>query len=220
MAAAPLVLILGGCGLKSVKMVDEDAFVAMSKRMGKELKSRSLLDAEGDYIKTFSFFSEDYPDIILNHLSPSFLYSGPDDNRSPATFAGLAKGNEFKRLDYGFKIKTAREDITVTMIGIADWDGKGDEWLAACKVEPRPAHRTREYYVAFPAPPAEGQVHGRVIALDECFGFDCRLYISDSKVASNQDVQVSDSVPGLKAVTEPPKAEKGKREGLEERSLP
>ena len=89
-----------------------------------------------------------------------------------------------------------------------------------------PRGRTRDYYVVIPAPAASGPLQGTAVAVYECFGLACTLYMRETKIpevpASDGTAKttVIETVPGLKPVTLPPGAPApAEEDGLIEKNL-
>ncbi|MDD3683252.1 hypothetical protein [Desulfovibrio desulfuricans] len=226
--------LLAGCGTtRPVVVVEKDEFMKMAHNMPKELQARDLLDKDGSYTAPMSFKGlKDYGDILFTRLSPSFMLQNDTahDVYLGETFsATILPDSRVQRFPNGFSINHATQKLKVNMVGIADWNGDGqDEWIVSCFVEPKRGGRTRIYYVLVP-PPLNDQekLKGTVAAVYECFGLSCTLYVRDSKVIQRDaadpllpPTEVHDVVPGLQPVTTPPdKAKQKSGEGLEERSL-
>ena len=132
-----------------------------------------------------------------------------------------------QRRGNGFTIHTLNKKISVNMIAVADWDNDGrDDWIVSCLVEPANGGRTRDYYVVIPAPAASGPLQGTAVAVYECFGLACTLYMRETKIpevpASDGTAKttVIETVPGLKPVTLPPGAPApAEEDGLIEKNL-
>ena len=225
--------LLAGCGTtRPVVVVEKDEFIKMAHNMPKELKARNLLDADGSYTAPMSFKGlKDYGEILYNRLSPSFMLQNDTahDVYLGATFAATKlPDSRVKHFPNGFSIDHATQRLKVNMVGIADWNGDGqDEWIVSCFVEPKRGGRTRIYYVLVPPPLNNEEIlKGTVAAVYECFGLSCTLYVRDSKVIQRDaadplvpPTEIHDVVPGLQPVTTPPNKSAPKGAGLEERSL-
>ena len=176
--------LLAGCGTtRPVVVVEKDEFMKMAHNMPKELQARDLLDKDGSYTAPMSFKGlKDYGDILFTRLSPSFMLQNDTahDVYLGETFsATILPDSRVQRFPNGFSINHATQKLKVNMVGIADWNGDGqDEWIVSCLVEPKRGGRTRIYYVLVP-PPLNDQekLKGTVAAVYECFGLSCTLYV-------------------------------------------
>lgn len=214
LGACLLALTLTGCAGKPVDVIQTAQFKKMAQRMGKELIARDLLDNAGKYVVPLmpDFSSDEYGAALFQRLSPSFLF---DDNvraSPPATFAAsIRPGDRVTHRDNGFTIHALNKTITLNMIAVADWNNDGrDDWIVSCLVEPSRGGRTRDYYVVIPAPAPSGPLRGTAVAVYECFGLACTLYMRETKIPdapaadSAEKTPVIDTVPGLRPVTLPP----------------
>ena len=225
--------LLAGCGTtRPVVVVEKDEFIRMAHNMPKELKARNLLDKDRSYTAPMSFKGlKDYGEILYTRLSPSFMLQNDaaHDVYLGETFAATKlPDSRVQHFPNGFSINHATQKLKVNMVGIADWNGDGqDEWIVSCFVEPKRGGRTRIYYVLVPPPlNNEEKLKGTVAAVYECFGLSCTLYVRDSKVIQRDaadplvpPTEIHDVVPGLQPVTTPPNKSAPKSGGLEERSL-
>lgn len=223
--------LLAGCGVRTVSVIDDKGFAEMSRRMPEEMRARKLLTAEGDYLTRLTPETRAYGEILLATLSPDFLF---DDTGGHVylgeTFrATRTPSSRVSIRDNGFTLRHPTQIVTVSMLGVLDWDGNGtDEWLASCRVEPLRGSRVRTYYILIPPPVRAGQpLKAGVAALYECYGLACTMYVNkalalhgEGNDAAAPATPVQDSVPGLQQVTEPPSSRKADGETtLEEHSL-
>ena len=95
----------------------------------------------------------------------------------------------------------------------------------SCRVVPLRGGRTREYYLLVPPPKHAGErLSGTVVAVNDCFGLACTLYVKKTAMPRRGEevaaTPVEDVAPGLENVTEAPTAGTARKGGgLEERSL-
>lgn len=224
-------LLCACAATRPVEIVEKNAFIQMARTLRVEMRQRRLLDKDGACQETL--FGTDrrvpYGDILYQRLSPSFMF---DD-----TVGHVYLGETFRatrtphsRVQHdpnGFTIRHPTRSVRVTMLAITDWDGDGErEWIVSCRTDPLRGGRTREYYLSVPPPKSPYErLNGTVIAVNDCFGLACTLYVKTSsdprRGARNDDaVPVEDVTPGLENVTEAPQHGSGaQRGGLEERSL-
>lgn len=230
LGACLIALLLSGCAGKPVDVVQPAQFKNMADRMSKELIARNLLDNARNYVAplTPSFNAPDYGAALFTRLSPAFLFEDRVQAAPAASFAaGVRPGDRVQRRGNGFTIHTLNKKISVNMIAVADWDNDGrDDWIVSCLVEPANGGRTRDYYVVIPAPAASGPLQGTAVAVYECFGLACTLYMRETKIpevpASDGTAKttVIETVPGLKPVTLPPGAPApAEEDGLIEKNL-
>ncbi len=229
LGACLIALLLIGCAGKPVDVVQPAQFKNMADRMSKELIARHLLDDAGNYVAplTPAFGAPDYGAALFTRLSPSFLFEDKVQAAPPASFAASVKpGDRVQRRENGFVIHTLSKKISINMIAVADWDDDGrDDWIVSCLVEPVNGGRTRDYYVAIPAPAASGPLQGTAVAVYECFGLACTLYMRETKIpdvptSGGAKTMVIETVPGLKPVTLPPGAPAPvEKNGLMEKNL-
>lgn len=223
--------LLAGCGARTVSVIDDKGFAEMSRRMPEEMRARRLLTSDGDYLTRLTPEARPYGEILFATLSPDFLFDDTGGHvyfgetfratRTPSSRVSMRKN--------GFTLRHPTQIVTVSMLGVLDWDDDGtDEWLASCRVEPLRGSRVRTYYILIPPPAHAGQpLKAAVAALYECYGLACTMYVNNALVlhgegndAATPATPVQDSVPGLQQVTEPPTSRKADGEAtLEEHSL-
>lgn len=223
--------LLAGCGARTVSIIDDKGFAEMSRRMPDEMRARKLLTADGDYLARLTPEARPYGEILFAALSPDFLF---DDTGGHVYFgetfrATRTPSSRVSIRENGFTLRHPTQIVTVSMLGILDWDDNGtEEWLASCRVEPLRGSRVRTYYILIPPPTHTGQpLKAAVAALYECYGLACTMYVNNALVlhgegndAAAPATPVQDSVPGLQQVTEPPNSRKpGGETTLEEHSL-
>lgn len=225
-------LLLTGCGTRTVAVIDDKGFAEMSRRMPEEMRARKLLTQEGDYYSRPAA-SRPYGDILYNTLSPDFLFddTGGHVYLGETFHATRTPSSRMSLRENGFTLRHPTQIVTVAMLGELDWDDNGsDEWLVSCRVEPLRGSRVRTYYLLVSPPAHKGQpLKASVAALYECYGLACTMYVNHALVlrgegndSSEPATPVQDSVPGLQQVTEPPAAGKNDAAtpgGLEEHSL-
>ena len=136
--------LLAGCGTtRPVVVVEKDEFMKMAHNMPKELQARDLLDKDpGSYTALYVVQGlKDYGDILFTRLSPSFMLQNDTahDVYLGETFsATILPDSRVQRFSNGFSINHATQKLKVNMVGIADWNGDGqDEWIVSCYVEPK-----------------------------------------------------------------------------------
>lgn len=145
-------LLLTGCGTRTVAVIDDKGFAEMSRRMPEEMRARKLLTQEGDYYSRPAA-ARPYGDILFATLSPDFLFDDTGGHvylgetfratRTPSSRVSLREN--------GFTLRHPTQIVTVAMLGELDWDDNGsDEWLVSCRVEPLRGSRVRTYYLLRP----------------------------------------------------------------------
>ena len=215
---------------RPVDVVERKDFIQMARILRAEMQTHQLLDKDGFYHES-SFATEDavlYGEILYRQLSPSFMF---DDTAGhvylgESFHATRTPGSRVQRNAHGFTIFHPTQTLRVTMLAVADWNGDGErEWIVSCRVVPLRGGRTREYYLLVPPPKnAQERLFGTVVAVNDCFGLACTVYVKKSVVLQRESdataTPVEDVAPGLENVTEAPSAGSGRRgKGLEERSL-
>ncbi len=211
-------LMIIACSGRSVEVIQGDKFTAMANRMPQELVARNILDSDGDYVAAVGLGDKSYGDILYKNLSPSFLFDHVAKSSAP-TFAASLKANE--KVDmraHGFSIVNKNANtyirygakirrIDVDMIAITDWEGDGQkDWIVACRYVGSVGANPRVFYVAIPVSQTKGRLDGKVVAVYEDLGATGRMYLKESAKPEDAEKKVHHVVPGLKNVTEPPKA--------------
>lgn len=229
--ALSLSVLLTACATtRPVDVVSQKDFIEMARTLKKEMQQRHLLDGEGAYQQTL--FSDSsavaYGDVLYRQLSPSFLF---DDTAGHVylgeTFpATRTPGSRVQRHENGFTIFYPTQSLRVTMLAVTDWNDDGTKaWVVSCRVVPLRGGRTREYYLLVPPPAnARERLQATVIAVNDCFGLACTLYVKkapmpQNKQAADPSMVVEDVAPGLENVTEAPSATNVTPSSLEERAL-
>ncbi len=215
---------------RPVDVVEKKDFIQMARAMRTEMQSRGLLDKDGFYKETIPAASDGvaYGEILYRQLSPSFMF---DDTAGHVylgeTFrATRTPRSRVQQHAHGFTIFHPTQTLRVTMLAIADWDDDGEkEWIVSCRVVPLRGGRTREYYLLVPPPKhAKERLSGTVVAVNDCFGLACTLYVKKTAAPRRGEeiaaTPVEDVAPGLENVTEAPATGAARKSGgLEERSL-
>ncbi len=214
------VVLVSACG-RPVDVIQKDKFTAMANRMPKELLARDILDSDGDYVAVASLSAgANYGNTLYNNLSPNFLFDHVAKN-SMSSFSASLKANESvnihkqgfsitnknasKHVHYGAKVRR----IDVDMVAITDWEGDGEQdWIVACRYVEKVGANARIYYLSIPSTYASTnkRIEAKVIAVYEDLGATGRMYLRESKSPETKEKKVQHVVPGLKKVTEPPKA--------------
>lgn len=201
---------MAGCAGKTVDVVQPAQFKILADHMSKELIAHNLLDSSRAYVSPLiSSVAGDYGPQLYKRLSPAFIFEDTAYGMNASTFASSVTPSDRAKVDEnGFVIKYLQRTVTVNMVALVDWDGDGNkDWLVSCMVEPHNGARTRDYTIIIPDPKTEGPLQGRVIGVYECFGLACTLYMRESASAPTSaelESNTSDTVPGLKPVTQPP----------------
>ncbi len=224
------VLLCACAATRPVEVVDKKDFLQMARTLRAEMQARRLLDENGAYLEASSLLAESVPygEVLYRQLSPSFMF----DDTAGHVYLGEtfhATRTPHSRVQFasnGFTIFHPTQTVKLSMLAVADWDGDGEkDWLVSCRVIPLRGGRTREYYLLVPPPlNARERLNGTVIAVNDCFGLACTLYVRKSAVPHRASEEaatpVEDVTPGLENVTEAPSEKAGRRNGgLEERSL-
>ena len=216
---------------RPIEVIEEKGFLQMARTLRADMRERNLLDANAAYLEPLSRSDRGTPygDILYRQLSPSFMF---DDTVGHVylgeTFhATRTPRSRVQQRSHGFTIHHPTQTLRVTMLAITDWNGDGEkEWIVSCRTDPLRGGRSREYYLAVPPPkhPSD-RLNGTVLAVNDCFGLACTLYVKKSSAArhgARRDgaTSVEDVTPGLENVTEAPLPASGHNGGnLEERAL-
>ena len=203
-----LLLVLGGCSGKTVSLVDEAGFRGMAVRIGPVLKAQQILDSEGACLTPllFSAAPDDAGERLFRRLSPAFRFRAGEP--AQATFAASrAEGDALEMLPYGFALTQGTQRITVSLLGLADWDGNGSEdWFVRCSVKALQREEERDYYLVIQDPEATAY-RPLVIGVYDCRSRRCVTYTDASYPPESTTVEL---LSGQRAVTMPPA--KGKLE--------
>lgn len=215
---------------RPVDVVEKKDFIQMARTMRAEMQSRRLLDKDGCFQEAVPATSDGvaYGEILYRQLSPSFMFEDTAGHvyLGETFHATRTLRSRVQRNAHGFTIFHPTQTLRVTMLAIADWNDDGEkEWIVSCRVVPLRGGRTREYYLLVPPPThAKERLSGTVVAVNDCFGLACTLYVKKSVMPQRAEevaaTPVEDVAPGLENVTEAPAAGTARRSGgLEERSL-
>ncbi|MCL2123148.1 MAG: hypothetical protein FWH34_03565 [Desulfovibrionaceae bacterium] len=205
-----VLLSVSACSLRPVRVVQERQFQIMCAQLRPEMTRRALLDEQGNYLSSplLPWAShKNYGNALFRHLSPAFRYNADNPMAAPKTFAeSAASTREVHIRDYGFTLKQGLDTVDLNLIAQSDWEGNGQkEWLLSCKVTSGGAPVSRTYYLALPDLEAEGTLNARALAVFECMGYDCTLYLPNAgKPAYAPESPIIESLPGQRAITSPP----------------
>ena len=201
---------LSACSLRPVHVVQERRFTIMCAQLRPEMQRRSLLDDQGAYLSSplLAFMlKKGYGEMLFQHLSPSFRYSADNPMAAPKTFAeNAASRHDVQIHDYGFTLKQGLDTVNVDLIAQSDWEGAGrKEWLLSCNVMFGGAPASRTYYLALQDLVAEDVLRARTLAVFECVGYDCELYLPGMGTSSYApESPVIEFIAGQREVTSPP----------------
>ena len=205
-------VVMTGCAGRTVDVVQADQFKLMADRMPDELIARDILDQNRDYVAGLLGSDTNYGQALFQRLSPDFLFEDTVQAAYGTSFAAsVLPSDRVQQRPLGFTLRRLRQNITVNMVAITDWNGDGQkDWIVSCTVENARGGKVRDYYVIIADPQEQGPLKGSVAAVYESFGVAGRLYMRDSvrkenaPAAEGSPTAVEEAVPGLRQVTTPP----------------
>ena len=210
-----LFTLLTGCSGKTVMVVDEAGFHNLAKHFGRMLKGRQILDADGAWrepLVSFGAAPENVGDRLFRSLSPVFRFREVDAVFVPATFAASwAEGDELTVLPCGFTLVQGVQQVSVSLLGLADWDGDGKaDWFVQCTVSDMQSptgEDKRDYYLVITEPEA-ALIRPQVLGVYDCRNRRCVAY-ADIRDCPPENCVV-ELLAGQRVVTAPP-VKSGKR---------
>ncbi len=227
-----LTLSLSGCALlggpeQGAKLVDKGGFEEV-KRLAPGLFHAQGLDLQELPVLDDGRERGSYGELVFKRLSPEFLYG----EKAHDVYLGKSFRETLTpssrvyhdRDGGGFRIVHPTQSLSMRLLAVVDWnvDGRPD-WLLRCVIESFRGGKVRTYYLLAPDPGKAPKVQGSVLAVVDGMGaarpvVSIRDVSSYGREAELPPTEVSDSRPGERTVTEPPKASRGP-DPLRERDL-
>ncbi len=228
-----LAVLLSGCSLffgsKTPQVADNREYAKLIRLLPGQMQKQGLADASLAYADAGTP-SGDYAQRMFKQLSPDFLFG---EKRHEVylgdTFHATLTPSSHEYMDKdkrGFYISHPSQKLSMRLLARVDWNQDGEwDWLMLCTVEQYMGGRVHSYYVLAPEPKnAKEMTHGVIFACVTERGLaKPEIELRDISDYGRKDegmapTDVTEGLPGERAVTEPPskQAEKG---GIQERDI-
>jgi hypothetical protein len=211
-AVITLACLLAGCQGTMVTVTDEAAFDAMALRTAPALKSRNILDENGEYLTTLipglgDELPTDAGQRLFDRLSPAFRFRNTEPSMLPTTFAhAKAVGDTVHIAPTNFVLNQGDARVRVSLLGLTKAEGsQTPSWLVQCTVTPQQRNEERTYYLVIENPDAVVYLP-TLLAVYDCFEGRCVTYFADTiQSAPPVEDAVVDLLPGQQDITAPPR---------------